>query len=136
MTDDADARFGPAWSASRARAPEAQLREWLAFALAVCDAADAIARAHFRRDLDLERKPDRSFVTVADRAIEREIRSRIHDRWPDHGLVGEEYGEEAGRSTTRWYIDPIDGTHNFIRGRAAVRDPARRWSTTARCRSA
>ena len=116
MTDDADARYGPAWSASRARAPEAQLREWLAFALAVCDTADAIARAHFRRDLDLERKPDRSFVTVADRAIEHEIRSRIHDRWPDHGLVGEEYGEEAGRSTTRWYIDPIDGTHNFIRG--------------------
>jgi histidinol-phosphatase len=55
-------------------------------------------------------------VTVADRAIEREIRSRIHDRWPDHGLVGEEYGEEAGRSATRWFIDPIDGTHNFIRG--------------------
>ncbi len=92
------------------------MREWLDFALAACDAADATARAHFRRDLDLERKPDRSFVTVADRAIEREIRSRIHDRWPDHGLVGEEYGDEAGRSTTRWYIDPIDGTHNFIRG--------------------
>ena len=116
MTDDADAGYGPAWSASRARVPEAQLREWLDFALAVCDTADATARAHFRRDLDLERKPDRSFVTVADRAIEHEIRSRIHDRWPDHGLVGEEYGEEAGRSTTRWYIDPIDGTHNFIRG--------------------
>ena len=116
MTDDADAGYGPAWSASRARVPEAQLREWLDFALAVCDTADATARAHFRRDLDLERKPDRSFVTVADRAIEHEIRSRIQDRWPDHGLVGEEYGEEAGRSTTRWYIDPIDGTHNFIRG--------------------
>jgi histidinol-phosphatase len=116
MTDDAGAGYGPAWSASRARVPEAQLREWLDFALAVCDTADATARAHFRRDLDIERKPDRSFVTVADRAIEDEIRSRIHDRWPDHGLVGEEYGEEAGRSTTRWYIDPIDGTHNFIRG--------------------
>jgi histidinol-phosphatase len=116
MRDDVDAGFGPAWSASRARVPEATLAEWLDFALAACDAADETARGQFRRDLDVERKPDRSFVTVADRAIEREIRSRIHDRWPDHGLVGEEYGESAGRATTRWYIDPIDGTHNFIRG--------------------
>jgi histidinol-phosphatase len=120
MHDDAARDFGPAWSAARATAPEAQLREWLAFALEACDRADAIAREHFRRDLDLERKPDRSFVTVADRAIEREIRERIHARWPDHGLVGEEYGEEtgeaAGQPTTRWFIDPIDGTHNFIRG--------------------
>ena len=111
-----DTDFGPDWSAARARAPEAQLREWLDFALAACDAADEIARRHFRRDLDLERKPDRSFVTVADQTIEREIRAGILARWPDHGLVGEEYGEEAGASATRWFIDPIDGTHNFIRG--------------------
>ncbi len=108
--------FGPDWSAGRARASEPQLREWLDFALSACDAADAIARAHFRRDLVLERKPDRSFVTVADQAIEREIRAGILARWPDHGLVGEEYGEAQGASTTRWFIDPIDGTHNFIRG--------------------
>ena len=113
MTDPA---FGPQWSASLARVPEAQLREWLAFALDACDVADEIARGHFRRDLDLERKPDRSFVTVADQGIEREIRSRIRARYPDHGLVGEEYGTEAGHATTRWFIDPIDGTHNFIRG--------------------
>jgi histidinol-phosphatase len=81
-----------------------------------CDVADAVARRHFRRDLDVARKPDRSFVTQADTAIERELRSRILARWPDHGLVGEEYGVEAGSATTRWFIDPIDGTHNFIRG--------------------
>jgi histidinol-phosphatase len=107
---------GSAWSATLARVPEATMREWLAFALEACDAADAIARRHFRRDLDVERKPDRSFVTVADQGIEREIRSRIRSRYPDHGLVGEEYGTEAGDATSRWYIDPIDGTHNFIRG--------------------
>ena len=111
-----DTDFGPAWSASLARVPEATMREWLAFAHDACDAADAIAMAHFRRDLDLERKPDRTFVTVADQGIEREIRSRIKARYPDHGLVGEEYGTEAGDAVTRWYIDPIDGTHNFIRG--------------------
>ena len=44
--------FGPEWSASRARVAEATLREWLAFALDACDAADEIALRHFRRDLD------------------------------------------------------------------------------------
>jgi histidinol-phosphatase len=108
--------FGPAWSATRARAPEATLREWLAFALEACDEADEIALRHFRRDLDIEQKPDRSFVTIADQGIERVIRERIRARYPDHGLVGEEYGVEEGHASTRWFIDPIDGTHNFIRG--------------------
>ena len=110
------ADFGPEWSASLARAPEALLREWLAFALDACDAADAIAMTHFRRDLDLERKPDRTFVTIADQGIERELRDRILARYPDHGIVGEEYGVDTGSSGTRWIIDPIDATHNYIRG--------------------
>lgn len=108
--------FGPAWSASLARVPDPTLREWTAFALSLCDAADEIAIRHFRRHLDLERKPDRSFVTVADQGIERMLRERIRARYPAHGLVGEEYGTEDGDAPTRWYIDPIDGTHNFIRG--------------------
>jgi histidinol-phosphatase len=111
-----DAAFGPAWSASHARVPDSTMREWLAFALELCDEADEIALRHFRRDLDLERKPDRSFVTVADQGIERVIRERIRARYPDHGLVGEEYGTEDGDAAVRWYIDPIDATHNFIRG--------------------
>ena len=111
-----ESSFGPGWSASLARAPESRLREWLDFALEACDVADSIALAHFRRDLDVERKPDRTFVTVADQTIEREIRTRIQARWPGDGLVGEEYGTEIGDAATRWYIDPIDGTHNFIRG--------------------
>ena len=45
------------------------------------------------------------------------LRERIADAFPDHGVVGEEFGTEAGRRRrTRWYIDPIDGTHNYIRG--------------------
>ena len=118
MTDDAvpTLAFGPAWSAARRRAPEAQLRAWLDFAEEACDAADALALAHFRRDITVSRKPDRTFVTVADQGIEREIRGRIAAAFPAHGVVGEEYGEEAGEARIRWYIDPIDGTHNFIRG--------------------
>lgn len=107
---------GPDWSASLRRGDDAELRSWVDAAASWCDAADAIALRHFRRDLQLERKPDRSFVTVADRAIERLIRERIADRFPGHGVVGEEYGAEAGTSGVRWYVDPIDGTHNFLRG--------------------
>jgi len=113
---DQSGRFGVEWSASLAAAPEADLDAWLALAGAACDEADAIARAAFRRDLRISTKPDRTFVTEADQAIERAIRARIHAAWPDHGLVGEEYGTESGDAATRWYIDPIDGTHNFIRG--------------------
>jgi histidinol-phosphatase len=99
-----------------ARIDGAQLDAWLAFALACCNEADALALAHFRRDLVIEAKPDRTFVTEADRAIERRIRERITDAWPGHGIVGEEYGSEAGQGSVRWYVDPIDGTHNFMRG--------------------
>ncbi|MFI5200319.1 MAG: inositol monophosphatase family protein [Candidatus Limnocylindrales bacterium] len=107
---------GPDWSAGRARASAAQLDAWLAFAQAACDAADGLALGHFRRDLEIMTKPDHSFVTIADQAVERLIRERILAAYPDHGLVGEEYGSEAGSARCRWYIDPIDGTHNFIRG--------------------
>ncbi len=110
------AGYGPAWSASRARATEEELEFWLAFAQSACDAADEMAVRHFRRDLEVMTKPDRTFVTVADQAIERMIRERIAAAFPDHGLVGEEYGTEAGNARARWFIDPIDGTHNFIRG--------------------
>jgi histidinol-phosphatase len=88
-------------------------------ALGWCDAADAIALRHFRRDLQLERKPDQTFVTIADRTIERLVRERIADAYPDHAVTGEEYGaadpSDSG-SGVRWYVDPIDGTHNFVRG--------------------
>ena len=112
----AEQPFGQVFSASCARGSADELGEWLAFALSACDAADEVALHHFRRDLDIMTKPDRSFVTVADQGVERLIRERIHARFPEHGLVGEEYGEEAGSGSIRWYIDPIDGTHNYIRG--------------------
>ncbi len=108
--------FGSEWSAELRCVPAVDLFAWLDLARAACDAADAIALAHFRREVPVERKPDRSFVTAVDRAIEREIRGRIQAAHPDHGLMGEEYGEEAGNARIRWIIDPIDGTHNFMRG--------------------
>jgi len=108
--------FGTEWSASLRRGTDAELRRWLEVAQAACDEADALARRHFRRDLQIEAKPDRTFVTQADTAIETRIRERLLDAFPDHGLVGEEFGTEAADASVRWYIDPIDGTHNFMRG--------------------
>ena len=110
------AGFGREWSASFRRGTDAELRGWLDVALAACDEADTVARRHFRRDLQIETKPDHTFVTQADTAIERLIRTRLADAFPDHGVVGEEYGTQDGDASVRWYVDPIDGTHNFIRG--------------------
>ncbi len=89
---------------------------WLELALAICDEADVLAMRSFRRAIAVTAKPDRTLVTEADTAIERLARERIAARHPEHGLVGEEYGTDAGDSRVRWYIDPIDGTHNFVRG--------------------
>jgi len=113
---DSSAAFGAEWSGSLARAPEKELDDWLTLAHAACDEADELARSVFRRDLEISTKPDKTLVTQADTSIERAVRARIHAAYPDHGLVGEEYGTEAGDAPTRWYIDPIDGTHNFVRG--------------------
>src|SRR4029077_241254 len=104
---DQSGRFGSDWSASLAAVPASELDAWLEIAQAACDEADGIARQVFRRDLEISTKPDRTFVTQADTAIERAIRGRIRAAYPDHGLVVEEYGTEDGQATTRWYIDPI-----------------------------
>ena len=55
-------------------------------------------------------------VTAADRAAERAIRKAVRARFPDHGIVGEEYGTVAAQGRYRWVIDPIDGTRAFIMG--------------------
>ena len=107
---------GSARSAAMRRGEASELQRWLELALEWSDEADAEAMRHFRRDLQITAKPDRSLVTQADQAIERRLRERILDAFPGHGLVGEEYGTEAADASVRWYIDPIDGTHNFIRG--------------------
>jgi histidinol-phosphatase len=108
--------YGAAWSAALRRGTDTELRGWVEAATGWCDAADEIALRHFRRGVTVSRKPDRTFVTEADTGIERLIRDRIAAAYPDHGVIGEELGSDAGRASVRWYVDPIDGTHNYIRG--------------------
>lgn len=88
----------------------------LTFALQLADESDGIAMAHFRRDLEIQTKPDRTLVTQADTEIERHLRHRIADAFPGHAVLGEEYGPDSGSSESRWIIDPIDATANYARG--------------------
>ena len=85
-------------------------------AIVAARAAGEIALRHFRTDIAVEAKADRSPVTAADRACERHIVEILRERFPDYGFLGEEFGEEAGKNKKRWIIDPIDGTKSFIRG--------------------
>jgi histidinol-phosphatase len=110
------AEYGADWSAGLRRADAGELRDWLDFAMSCADLADELALQGSRRDLTIEEKADGSFVTEVDRAIESTLRTRLQQRFPDHDIVGEEYGAALGSSSTRWYLDPIDGTHNFMRG--------------------
>jgi histidinol-phosphatase len=98
------------------RATESEMQRWRSAALALCDEADLISMASFRRDLRIDTKPDRSFVTDVDRAIERMVRQHLRAAYPDCGIVGEEEGTESAGASVCWYVDPIDATHNFVRG--------------------
>ncbi|MDH4146519.1 MAG: hypothetical protein OEY23_15265 [Acidimicrobiia bacterium] len=73
--------------------------------------------AWFRQpDLVIDRKADDTEVTAGDRAAERAIREALAERYPDDAILGEEEGEQAGRTGRRWIIDPIDGTTSFASG--------------------
>ena len=78
--------------------------------------AGGIALRAFQSELAVELKPDGSEVTAADRAAERAARHLIEQRFPDDGILGEEFGETKPGAKRRWIIDPIDGTKSFIRG--------------------
>jgi inositol-phosphate phosphatase / L-galactose 1-phosphate phosphatase / histidinol-phosphatase len=87
----------------------------LALAGQLADVARDIVLQHFRKPLDVEHKTDGSPVTVADRAIESEMRRRIRSAFPTHAIRGEEFGIEGSGEFT-WVLDPIDGTKSFVTG--------------------
>jgi histidinol-phosphatase len=82
----------------------------------LADAADPIAMRYFRKSPRVDRKPDRTFVTQADTAIEKALRERIEARYPAHGVLAEEFGDRSANQEIRWIIDPIDATHSYLRG--------------------
>jgi myo-inositol-1(or 4)-monophosphatase len=76
----------------------------------------------FRTSLGVENKGGPGTfdpVTAADRAAETAMRTLIRQSFPDHGIVGEEFGDEGGKAEYCWVLDPIDGTKSFITGMPA-----------------
>lgn len=70
----------------------------------------------FRADFKVELKEDQSPVTIADKNTEEILRNHISKNFPDHGIIGEEFGSETDHGEWVWTVDPIDGTRSFIRG--------------------
>jgi inositol-phosphate phosphatase / L-galactose 1-phosphate phosphatase / histidinol-phosphatase len=88
----------------------------LAFADRLADAAGEVARRYFRRKIAIDDKADTTPVTVADREAEAAMRRLIAERFPEHGILGEEHGAERLGADFLWVLDPIDGTKSFISG--------------------
>ena len=100
-------------------AVDAQARaEYLEFACRLAELAGEAILPQFRRPIAVGNKKtgaDYDPVTEADRAAERAMREEIRKRYPDHGILGEEFGFESGDGLT-WVLDPIDGTRGFVMG--------------------
>jgi histidinol-phosphatase len=82
----------------------------------LADLADAATLRAFRHRLDVRTKADGTWVTAVDEQVERDLRAAIHDRFPDHAVLGEEGGLDGPVDAPRWVLDPIDGTTNFVKG--------------------
>ncbi len=79
--------------------------------------AGSIALAYFNglKNMEVNKKSPRDFVTAADVAVEDFLKEALARNYPEFGFWGEESGQSANQ-TNRWIVDPIDGTHSFSRG--------------------
>jgi myo-inositol-1(or 4)-monophosphatase len=93
-----------------------QQMRWTAKAAEVAREAGARLREFFAQGVETEYKGDVDLVTVADRTVEKLIRTRLGEVFPEHGIYGEEGTRERLDGEFRWYVDPLDGTTNFAHG--------------------
>ena len=102
-------------SARRYSAPisPAERREFVPFMHVLIGSAFDVIKPLFLRGVTVDAKADATPVTAADRGAEAAMRRAIEHRYPQHGIVGEEFGVKAGRRY-RWILDPVDGTRAFI----------------------
>jgi myo-inositol-1(or 4)-monophosphatase len=73
-------------------------------------------KKYFRNNFTIESKSDDSPVTIADKSTEEKLRELIMKEYPDHGILGEEFGLHNENADYQWVLDPIDGTKSFICG--------------------
>jgi histidinol phosphatase-like enzyme (inositol monophosphatase family) len=75
-----------------------------------------IIKSYYRTPINVDTKEDNSPVTIADKKAEEFLRESIMKEFPDHGIIGEEFGETNPGAEYKWVLDPIDGTKSFICG--------------------
>lgn len=92
------------------------IREIKPFLLEITKLSGSIIKEYFRKTPTFEIKKDNSPVTIADKKAEEILRKEITKRFPDHGIIGEEFGIENENAEYKWILDPIDGTKSFIAG--------------------
>ncbi|MCJ8324869.1 MAG: histidinol-phosphatase [Rhizobiales bacterium] len=101
-------------------APLAELEDFARFAHMLADAADAVTLPMFRKPVAIDNKlaaiGEFDPVTLADQNAEKAIRALIEEHFPDHGILGEEFGHKKTNSPYEWILDPIDGTRAYITG--------------------
>jgi myo-inositol-1(or 4)-monophosphatase len=95
---------------------ETQLGAVVARATEIAREAGARLKEFFAAGVKTEYKGDVDLVTVADRTVEKLIRGRLGEAFPEHGIYGEEGTRERLAGEYRWYVDPLDGTTNFAHG--------------------
>ncbi|HJU10881.1 MAG TPA: histidinol-phosphatase [Candidatus Binataceae bacterium] len=95
-----------------------EIQEYLEFACHVAELAGKVILPYFRSGASVENKLKVGYdpVTMADREAEWLIRSEITRAYPQHSILGEEFGTSFGASALTWVIDPIDGTRGFVMG--------------------
>ena len=101
---------------SGAEAATAQNLVWVPKAAEIAREAGARLREFLAQGVETEYKGDVDLVTVADRTVEKLIRERLGQAFPEHGIYGEEGTRERMNGEFRWYVDPLDGTTNFAHG--------------------
>lgn len=89
---------------------------WIPRAAEIAREAGARLREFLAQGVETEYKGDVDLVTVADRTVEKLIRGRLGETFPEHGIYGEEGTRDRMEGEFRWYVDPLDGTTNFAHG--------------------
>lgn len=98
----------------RSQIGHADLERFRGHALMLADESRRMLRGFFAGGAAVKRKPDGSYVTDADLAVERHLRALTERAFPAHGIVGEEFGAGPGDAEFRWIFDPVDGTEEFV----------------------
>ena len=94
-----------------------ELVELLNFANSFADLSGKILKKNFLKKITIDEKKDGSLVTNIDKEIEHKFRTKLKKKFKNHGVIGEEFGEENLDKEFVWVIDPLDGTHSFISGK-------------------